>query len=118
MADRFSKKKRSEIMSKNKSVSGIERVPKRLQSLNLRAHPKGVYGNPDFANKKRKIALFIDGCFWHFHKTHVRMPKSNKKFWTNKFKRNKERDKEVGKYLRSRGWVVIRIWECELKRMK
>ena len=61
--DRFSKETRSRIMSRIRSESGIEIIPNRMRGLYLRKHPKNVFGKPDFGNKARKIALFIDGCF-------------------------------------------------------
>lgn len=116
--DTVDRETRSRIMSKIKSVSGIERVPEKFRHLNMRHQPDGVYGRPDFANKSRKVALFIDGCYWHFHETHMRLPKSNVEFWKAKFERNKQRDREVTERLESEGWTVIRIWECELKEME
>lgn len=114
--DIFTKAKRSEIMSKIRSKSGIEILPRYLKGNYLRRHPKGIFGNPDFANKRWKIAVFIDGCFWHKCPKHYRLPKSNKKFWSAKIKRNIVRDKVVNEKLRILRWIVIRIWECELKR--
>jgi DNA mismatch endonuclease (patch repair protein) len=73
--------------------------------------PKGVYGNPDFASKKHKIAVFIDGCFWHGCPRHYKKPKSNHDYWKTKITRNKKRDMNVSKELKSMGWKVIRIWE-------
>lgn len=118
MADIFSKEKRSEIMSKIKSKSSIERIPKVYQDFHLRAHPRGIYGKPDFANKKRKIALFIDGCFWHGCPEHFKCPKTRVEFWRAKIDRNKRRDAEVNEHLLDKGWTVIRIWECELKKYR
>lgn len=112
--DRVSKEKRSEMMSKIRSESGIENLPPRLRGLRLRRHPKGIYGNPDFGNKARKIAVFVDGCFWHGCPEHYREPKSNVEFWQTKIARNKTRDAKVMERLQSEGWRVIRIWEHEL----
>jgi len=89
-----------------------------MRGLYLRPHPKGVFGKPDFANKSRKIALFIDGCFWHKCPEHFKPPKSNAEFWSAKLSRNEERDAEVTQRLEVEGWQVIRIWECELKTME
>jgi len=71
--------------------------------------------HPDFSFPKLKIALFIDGCFWHGCPKCYRIPKSRKKFWSAKVLRNKERDKFQTSALRRSGWRVIRIWECALK---
>lgn len=116
--DRVDKETRSRIISNIRSISKIERVPLFLRAYNMRHQPSGIFGKPDFANKSRKVVLFIDGCYWHFHETHMELPKSNQEFWRKKFERNKQRDKEVTKQLESDGWVVHRIWECELKEMK
>ncbi|MGA7193765.1 MAG: DNA mismatch endonuclease Vsr [Anaerolineales bacterium] len=71
-------------------------------------------GKPDFVFPKRKIALFVDGCFWHGCPKHSSAPKSNRRFWMKKLKANKERDKFVNRELRKSGWKVVRVWEHEL----
>jgi DNA mismatch endonuclease (patch repair protein) len=71
-------------------------------------------GKPDFVFPRRKIALFADGCFWHGHNCRGLNPKTNKEYWDKKISRNKNRDKEVNKLLRSKGWEVIRVWECKI----
>jgi len=77
-------------------------------------HPKNIPGKPDLAFKKLKIAVFIDSCFWHGCPAHLRMPKSNRAFWTAKIERNMARDKKVRALLRREGWSVLRIWEHDL----
>lgn len=72
-------------------------------------------GKPDFVFLRRKIAVFIDGCFWHGCSLHCRMPSSNVKYWNNKIAKNKIRDKKITKALRMKGWQVIRVWEHEIK---
>lgn len=114
--DRVSKAKRSYIMSQIKSNSSIEVIPRELVGLYLRKHQKNVFGNPDFSNKSKKIALFIDGCFWHGCKVHFKMPKTNRKFWKNKISRNMKRDKQVNRTLRKEGWTIIRVWEHKSKK--
>lgn len=71
-------------------------------------------GKPDILFTKARIAIFVDGCFWHACPRHFTMPKSNKQFWKLKITRNKERDGEVNKALRRQGWRVIRFWEHEV----
>jgi len=115
--DIFTKEKRSQIMSRIKSESSIEVLPKSLKGLYLRKHPKCILGKPDFGNKSRKVVVFIDGCFWHMCPKHKRVPKSNRKFWFIKLKSNVKRDKYVVRVLKREGWQVIRIWECQLKKM-
>ena len=72
---------------------------------------KTLIGKPDIVFRKKKLAVFIDSCFWHACPYHFRDPKSNKKYWTPKIKRNKERDKEVNKWYKKNGWKVLRFWE-------
>lgn len=99
-------------MSRIRSESAIEILPNKFRGLYLRKHPKQVFGKPDFGNKTRKIALFIDGDFWHGR---MKLPKSNRAFWKEKFRKNRLRDKRVNKRLSLDGWRVIRLWESELK---
>ena len=114
LLDKFSKEIRSKIMSRIRSESGIEKLPKCMKGLYLRKHPSGIYGKPDFGNKKRKIVVFIDGCFWHKCPIHHKEPKSNRSYWTTKINKNVDRDKEVNSVLKKEGWKVIRIWEHDL----
>jgi len=108
MADIFSKTMRSSIMSKirSKNTKTELLLKKCLKGTYLRFHPQ-IYGNPDFGNKKRKIAIFVDGCFWHKCKKCFIAPKSNKKYWTPKLENNIRRDKKVNKRLKKTGWRVI-----------
>lgn len=115
--DKFDKETRSRIMSNIRSISKIERIPVKLAHLHMRHQPNGIFGKPDFANKSRKVALFIDGCYWHGCPEHYKEAKTNTEFWRSKIERNKQRDVEVTERLEADGWTVIRIWECELKGM-
>lgn len=75
-------------------------------------------GRPDFLFRKQKLAIFVDGCFWHGCNKcsrSVRMPATNRPFWLEKIWRNRGRDRKVGIFLRKAGWRVLRIWEHELK---
>jgi len=87
----------------------------------LRAHnitgwrrSQSLPGKPDFAFRRERVAVFVDGCFWHGCRWHCRMPKSKQEYWQPKIARNKARDKEVNKTLREAGWLVHRIWEHAL----
>lgn len=71
-------------------------------------------GKPDFVFPKRKLAVFVDGCFWHGCPLHATSPKSNFAFWQTKFARNRARDRFVSRTLLAEGWQVLRIWEHEL----
>lgn len=121
MADVFPSEKRSEIMRKVKS--------KRNQSTEMRLVAffkangiKGwrrnypLTGKPDFVFPKLKTAIFADGCFWHGHDCRNTRPEQNKEYWAKKRERNVRRDQEVTETLTRRGWNVVRIWECEIKK--
>lgn len=78
-----------------------------------RRHQK-IIGKPDFIFRKAKLAVFVDGCFWHCCPRHGTKPKSNRTFWLKKLYRNQSRDRQVNRTLRKMGWRVIRLWECAL----
>ena len=71
-------------------------------------------GKPDFAFPKLKVAVFVDGCFWHFCPRCTATPKQNAKYWVDKKRRNKSRDRSVSRQLQHKGWSVLRIWEHAL----
>jgi len=73
-------------------------------------------GKPDFTFRKEKLALFVDGCFWHRCPKCYREPKTNSDFWKSKIENNVKRDRKVTNELRQAGWSVIRLWECQLKK--
>jgi len=75
----------------------------------------GLPGTPDFALRRLKIAVFVDGCFWHGCPQHGTMPKTNKAFWAAKIRRNRQRDRQVDRLLKRLGWSVIRVWEHEVR---
>ena len=77
-------------------------------------HPKNLFGNPDFINYKKKIAVFVDGCFWHKCPKHFVKPKSNKNYWLPKIEKNVLRAKEINLIYKYSGWRVMRIWEHEV----
>lgn len=121
MADTFSKEKRSQIMAailgrNNRSTE--RRLRAGLVSSGIsgwRVNAKDLAGTPDFVFDKQKIAVFVDGCFWHGCKC-KRPSKTNVDFWTTKIERNVARDKRDSRVLRRQGWKVIRVKEHELKR--
>ncbi len=77
----------------------------------------GVLGNPDIAFPQEKIAIFVDGCFWHACPECNRpLPQSNREYWERKINRNIERDKKYNEELAKEGWRVIRIWEHQFKK--
>lgn len=120
MSDKFSQEKRSKIMS---SIRGKNTKPElRIRKMvwyfgkRYRIHDKTVFGTPDISNKSKKVAVFIDGCFWHGCPKCYSEPKTNIEFWRNKITRNKERRKQVRKNLRKDGWTVMEFWEHSVKK--
>lgn len=71
---------------------------------------------PDFVFRHLRVALFVDGCFWHGCPKHATQPKTNAAFWRDKIAANRARDRRVTRVLRALGWRVLRIWEHELRR--
>jgi DNA mismatch endonuclease (patch repair protein) len=88
----------------------------RSRALRFTTKNSDLPGSPDLANRRRKFAIFVHGCFWHRHGGcgKATLPKSNKEFWENKFARNLERDREVVVALRALGYRIVVIWECEV----
>ncbi len=118
----FGSLSRGRLMSRVKSTGNQtteERLAKLLRKVGLwgwRRH-KGPVGRPDFTWPRHKLAVFVDGCFWHGHDCGKNIqPKTNADAWRDKILRNKARDRRVSSALRRRGWRVIRIWECRLKK--
>ncbi|GAA4016341.1 very short patch repair endonuclease [Allokutzneria multivorans] len=75
--------------------------------------PNGVRVKPDIVFTARKVAIFVDGCFWHACPTHGRQPTTNEWYWTPKLHRNVQRDRRVNDALTVAGWHVVRLWEHE-----
>jgi len=124
MADVFSKKKRSAIMAaiKGKGARSTElavrSILRRLGITGWRANLNSIPGTPDFAFLKIKLAVFVDGCFWHGCKTCLRnrRPATNVVFWRKKIAGNIRRDNRVNRGLRRLGWSVLRIWEHSVEK--
>lgn len=117
MADPLSPAQRAELMGKVRSVNtGPElRLRKALQRSNARGyrlHPRKVTGRPDIAWIGLKLALFVDGAFWHGHPDYYHGQSGE--FWDRKIARNKERDREVNTSLVGDGWTVLRYWDFEI----
>jgi DNA mismatch endonuclease, patch repair protein len=118
--DRVNKTKRSEIMSKIRSKN-THSTELRFRAFLIRGGFRGwtlnqkLKGSPDCVFVREKIAIFIDGCFWHGCPKCCRMPKSNTDYWEAKIKRNIQRDREVTVELKNNGWQVLRYWEHDVK---
>ncbi|MEZ5387421.1 MAG: very short patch repair endonuclease [Prosthecobacter sp.] len=121
MPDVFTKSKRSEVMSRIRS-RGNQATELALVKLMRAEGITGwrrqwpLHGKPDFVFPKRRVAVFVDGCFWHGCPKHGTWPKQNGRFWREKIERNRARDREVTRTLRGKGWKVLRIWEHALKK--
>lgn len=112
--------KRSRLMSgvRQKGTDIEEFVAKFLFSkgLRYRKNVKGLPGSPDLLFPKYKVAIFVNGCFWHGHDCHYgKLPKSNRKFWESKMDRNRARDAEKIAGLSKLGYKSIVVWACKLK---
>ena len=120
MADVHSAAVRSFNMSRIRG-RGNEKTEVRLAKLMRAARIKGwrrhlpIPGRPDFSFRNQKVAVFVDGCFWHGCPRCFRLPKQNRAFWRAKIEGNRKRDRSVSGRLRRLGWKVVRIRECELK---
>jgi DNA mismatch endonuclease, patch repair protein len=137
MPDIFTRKKRSEVMSRIRSrgnketeialmrilrqnkISGWRRHaliritnsrPSRLRVRSIRL----FIVRPDFVFRARRVALFVDGCFWHACPKHSNLPANNRPFWRKKLSANQRRDRLVNRALKKAGWRVLRVWEHEL----
>jgi DNA mismatch endonuclease, patch repair protein len=120
MADIFTKTKRSEVMSlvRSRGNKKTEQVLAKLFRLHRitgwRRHAK-LPGTPDFSFRSVRLAIFVDGCFWHQCPRHATYPINNQDFWLAKLNRNRARDRSVNRKLRQKGWRVLRIWEHDLR---
>ncbi|MFC1789648.1 very short patch repair endonuclease [Patescibacteria group bacterium] len=117
--DVLTKKQRSYCMSQIKSSGTvIEKYFRQyLKKKGLRGYLNNakITGRPDLYFPREKIAIFIDGCFWHKCPKCYKKPRSNVKFWNKKIKDNKRRDKNVNKILKKKGIRVLRFWEHRVK---
>lgn len=121
MADVFDKQTRSKIMSKVKSKNNKStelKIIEYFKEIELKGWRRNykLFGKPDFTFPKKRVVVFVDGCFWHGHNCRNLKPKQNKEYWEKKIQKNKERDKLVTETLTQKGWKVYRIWECQLKK--
>lgn len=119
--DKLTKEQRKKNMRANKSTGT---KPERILAKELwhrgyryRKNNKAVFGKPDLTFKKLKLAIFVDGEFWHGKNWEKRKHdhKTNIEFWHNKIERNIERDKEVNEELKKQGWVILRFWAKDIE---
>ena len=130
MADIFTKKKRSEVMSRIRSRgngtteaalaqvfrgAGIKGWRRQTRLTGRLKDGTRFSVRPDFVFRKPRVAVFVDGCFWHGCPEHGARPSGNRAFWLAKFRRNRARDRRDAARLRNCGWKVLRLWEHELR---
>lgn len=123
MADVFLKSERSRIMSliRSKNTRIEKDFCKLLSSalykkgIRYRKHYKKLPGKPDIAFVGKKIAVFIDGDFWHGYKFKIQKQRLPRKYWVKKIENNISRDRQVDRELRRMDWQVLRVWEHEIK---
>lgn len=120
MTDWLTKQQRSHNMSSIRS-RGNATTEQRLVAL-LRKHRISGWrrhaplpGRPDFVFRKERVALFVDGCFWHGCPQCYKLPGDNKPYWSDKLRRNKARDRRNSRLLRKEGWSVLHVWEHSLR---
>lgn len=120
MTDVFTKRKRSEVMSriKGRDTSPELAVRSLLHRLGyrFRLHSRNLVGKPDIVLPRWRTVVFVHGCFWHRHRNcrFAYTPKTRKTFWLEKFAANVARDKAVARQLVKLGWRVITVWECKV----
>lgn len=119
MVDRLTPQRRSWLMSRvrGKNTSPEIRVRRCAHALGFRfrIHRRDLPGKPDLVFPKRRLALFVHGCFWHRHPGCPKATAPSSKYWATKFKSNVKRDARVATELKALGWRVAIIWECQTK---
>ena len=121
--DTLTPAQRSERMSRVRRAGNRStelRLVELLRAAGICGWRRGLQlsGAPDFVFPRERVAVFVDGCFWHGCPRHRRTPKSRIAFWTAKLTGNMKRDRAVTRDLRASGWMVVRIWECALARSR
>lgn len=121
MADVVTPEKRSAMMSGIRSKNTKPEMAVRKQvfaaGFRYRLHARNLQGKPDLVFARYNMVVFVHGCFWHGHECqNGRLPKTNRDFWKKKITKNIENDLRATKTLRSDGWKVVTIWECQLEK--
>lgn len=123
MADVMTPEQRSRCMA---AIKGKDTKPEMIvrkylfsRGLRFRVQVRKLPGKPDIVLSKYKTVIFVNGCFWHGHVgcKYYRLPKSNVEFWEQKIKNNISRDVRNENELKSHGWRVIRVWECDIRKV-
>lgn len=87
----------------------------RKRKIYFAAYVSKITGKPDIVFRRKKVAVFIDSDFWHGHPKRCVMPKTNPNYWKKKIEGNRKRDKFVNAELKNNGWMVVRLWEYDIK---
>lgn len=107
------------IQGKNTRPELFLRKALHAMGFRYRLGGKGLPGKPDIVFPRRRVVIFVHGCFWHMHECkYFKWPATNPQFWHEKLDGNVQRDRRVAVELQSRGWTVLTVWECELKESK
>jgi len=121
MADRISPQQRSRVMaavrSRNTAPEVYVRGRLHAAGFRFRLQNNHIPGRPDIVLPRFRIAVFVNGCFWHGHDcTRGKRPASNTEFWNAKIDQNVQRDRRVRKELHTSGWSYVTLWECTLEK--
>jgi DNA mismatch endonuclease (patch repair protein) len=120
MTDVLTQEQRKYNMSriKGKNTGPEVKLRKMLYAQGLKGYRihYDLLGKPDIVFVKKKIAIFVDGCFWHKCPVDFQEPETRKEFWLKKINSNIERDKKVNNQLQKEGWTIIRIWEHDVRK--
>lgn len=123
MADVMTPEQRSRCMA---AIKGKDTKPEMIvrkylfsRGLRFRVQVRKLPGKPDIVLSKYRTVIFVNGCFWHGHVgcKYYRLPKSNVEFWENKIRNNKARDARNEEQLKALGWSVMRVWECDIRKV-
>ncbi len=103
------------VRAKNTSEEILLRRELHARGLRYRLHAPDLPGRPDVVFRRARVAVFVDGAFWHGHPERCRRPKSNRAYWVRKIERNRARDQRVNRELREMGWRAVRLWDFEVR---
>ena len=119
--DKISRSTRSKNMSRIRSRGNLS-TEKRFRAYLVLSKISGwrlqgtlLPGCPDFIFPRQRIAVFVDGCFWHGCPKCGHIPRSNRHYWSHKLTRNRKRDNKVSREIRKHGWDILRVWEHEIR---
>jgi DNA mismatch endonuclease (patch repair protein) len=110
------KKNMRSIRYKDTKMEVAVRSVLHKKGYRFRKNVSKLIGKPDIVFSKKRVAVFLDSCFWHLCPYHHNIPQTNTKYWLPKLERNKKRAKEVNVQLRKNGWTVLRFWEHQVRK--